>query len=247
MSNLTINPNTNSIIAFNFNDMNVRVIDKGNDPWFIASDICAILEINNPSQAISYLDDDEKNTLIINEGNRGNPEKAIINESGLYSLILRSRKSEAKRFKKWVTSEVLPSIRKTGSYQPVDLNDPAFLRTTLLSYTEKCLALESENKELKIKSDALDTIASHQGLFCLRVAAKTLSITQTKLIDYLSQNRWIYKIQGKGNWIAYQDKINAGYLKHKSNPVNGVERSQTLVTTKGLRKIAILFKIKGVA
>lgn len=112
----TFNETSNPITSFNFNDISFRVITKDSEPWFIVSDICAVLEINNPSQAISYLDDDEKNTLIINEGNRGNPEKAIINESGLYSLILRSRKPEAKRFKKWVTSEVLPSIRKTGSY-----------------------------------------------------------------------------------------------------------------------------------
>lgn len=106
----------NNITLFNFNDIEVRVVDQNNNPWFIVSDVCNVLEINNPSQAISSLDDEEKNTLIINEGNRGNPEKAIINESGLYSLILRSRKPEAKRFKKWVTSEVLPSIRKTGGY-----------------------------------------------------------------------------------------------------------------------------------
>lgn len=92
------------------------VVGQDSEPWFVAKDVCDVLDLGNTSQAVSSLDDDEKNTIIINEGIPGNPSKAIINESGLYSLILRSRKPEAKRFKKWVTSEVLPDIRRNGFY-----------------------------------------------------------------------------------------------------------------------------------
>lgn len=95
----------------------IRTVTIDNEPWFIAKDACDILEIGNTSQALSRLDEDEKNTIILNEG-IGNPNKAIVNEFGLYSLVLSSRKPEAKQFKRWITHEVIPQIRKTGSYIP---------------------------------------------------------------------------------------------------------------------------------
>lgn len=98
--------------VFAFESHNVRAIMRDNEPWFVAADVCLALDIANPTQAIQRLDDDERS--MFNIGRQGNAH--IINESGLYSLILGSRKPEAKRFKKWITSEVLPSLRKTGSY-----------------------------------------------------------------------------------------------------------------------------------
>ena len=106
-----------NLIPFAFDDALVRVLRHDNgEPWFMAADVCAVLGISNPSQAMKRLDEDEQ-ALISNEGiSRGNDQVNIVNESGLYSLVLGSRKPEAKRFKKWVTAEVLPSIRKTGAY-----------------------------------------------------------------------------------------------------------------------------------
>ena len=91
---------------------NVRAIMRDGEPWFVAADVCKALEIGNPSQAIARLEDDEKmNTIISNEGNRrGNPNMTVVNEPGLYTLILSSRKPEAKVFKRWVTSEILPYV-----------------------------------------------------------------------------------------------------------------------------------------
>lgn len=101
-----------------------RIIDRDGEPWFVLADVCRALEIANAADAARRLDDDEKGIVITDT--LGGPQKlAIINESGLYSLILTSRKEGAKRFKKWVTSEVLPSIRKTGSYGK---KVPAFIR-----------------------------------------------------------------------------------------------------------------------
>jgi prophage antirepressor-like protein len=106
-----------------------RMFDRDSEPWFVLVDACRALEIKNPSDAASRLDDDEKMTLTLTEdqsGVRGGPRSmTIINEPGLYSLILRSDKPSAKRFKKWVTSEVLPTIRKTGSYGS---RVPAFIK-----------------------------------------------------------------------------------------------------------------------
>ena len=93
----------------------VRVIMHNGEPWFVAKDVCDCLELTNTAQTISYLDDDEKG-VTTNYTPGGKQEMSIISEAGLYSLILRSRKPEAKAFKRWVTHDILPSIRKTGSY-----------------------------------------------------------------------------------------------------------------------------------
>lgn len=101
------------------------VIDRDGEPWFVLNEVCAKLEIANPSDAASRLDEDEKDTIGITDSIGRSRKTTIINESGLYSIILRSVKPEAKRFKKWVTSDVLPSIRKTGGYGG---KVPAFIR-----------------------------------------------------------------------------------------------------------------------
>lgn len=90
----------------------IRTVKRNGEPWFVAADVCKSLELGNPSQAMTRLDVDEKSTLISNEGKKFN----IVNEPGLYTLVLSSRKPEAKLFKRWITHDVLPSIRKTGGY-----------------------------------------------------------------------------------------------------------------------------------
>jgi anti-repressor protein len=102
-----------ALIPFEFENNAVRVINIDDAPWFVVKDVCEILGIGNPSQAITRLDDDEV-TLISTEGNHRKTN--IINESGLYALIFTSRKKAAQRFRKWVTSEVLPTLRRTGAY-----------------------------------------------------------------------------------------------------------------------------------
>lgn len=100
---------------FEFEGQGVRMTLRDDEPWFVASDVCRVLEIQKPENAFARLDADEKDTHIV--GTPGGPQRmTIINESGLYSLILTSRKEAARRFKKWITSEVLPTLRRTGAY-----------------------------------------------------------------------------------------------------------------------------------
>jgi prophage antirepressor-like protein len=109
------------VVPFQFEAQEVRAIERDGDPWFILVDVCRVLGIGNPSDAAGRLDEDEKAALdIVDISSKGVAQQrsvTIVNESGLYSLILTSRKPEARRFKKWVTSEVLPSIRKTGKFE----------------------------------------------------------------------------------------------------------------------------------
>jgi prophage antirepressor-like protein/mRNA-degrading endonuclease toxin of MazEF toxin-antitoxin module len=137
--------------VFNYQGNQVRTVLKDGEPWFVATDVCMILEIDNPSQALTRLDADERNTIILNEG-IGNPTKSIVSESGLYSLVLSSRKPEAKAFKRWITHDVIPQIRKTGSYsvQPQSIEDLIIMQAqSMKDLKTKVNQLEDSQKTIK--------------------------------------------------------------------------------------------------
>ena len=104
-----------AVVPFYFQENEVRTVTIENEPWFVAADVCAVLEHSNTSVALSMLDDDEKGLRKVYTLG-GEQEMLVISESGLYTLIIRSNKPQAKTFRKWVTAEVLPAIRKTGGY-----------------------------------------------------------------------------------------------------------------------------------
>lgn len=136
-------------------DMKVRVVEINGEPWLVGKDVAEVLGYKNTRDALSkHVDDEDKNTVAIHDG-IGNPNKVIINESGLYSLVLRSKLPEAKKFKRWVTSEVLPSIRKHGMYATDDLlNDPDLMikaANKIKEEKEGRLKAESQVKELTDK------------------------------------------------------------------------------------------------
>ena len=104
-----------SLQVFQFEHRDIRIVMKDGEPWWVAKDVCDVLEHSNSRMALEALDEDEKGvSKVYTPG--GEQDMSVINESGIYTLIMRSNKPEAKRFRKWVTSEVLPTIRKTGSY-----------------------------------------------------------------------------------------------------------------------------------
>ncbi len=134
-----------SVVAFSFGSQEIRTLTVNNNPWFVSKDVCSILAIRT-NDALNSLDEDEKGyDTIVTPG--GPQEMGIVSESGLYSLILRSRKPEAKKFKKWVTSEVLPSIRKNGAYSAAPNPEPEPERPALAESTP------ADRKELR---DAVD-------------------------------------------------------------------------------------------
>lgn len=114
----------NNLIPFTYGNNPVRVIERPDGPWFVLADVCEVLELLNTSVVASRLDGDEKAVLSIaytsSSGVSQERRTLTINESGLWSLVMTSRKPEAKRFKKWLTSEVIPTIRKTGEYKTTD-------------------------------------------------------------------------------------------------------------------------------
>ncbi|HYX16470.1 MAG TPA: BRO family protein [Nostoc sp.] len=132
-----------NLSVFNFESHEVRFVGTANEPWWIAQDICKVLELDDVSKAASRLDDDEKLIRTLHVSGQGR-QTLCINESGLYSLVLTSRKAQAKRFKKWLTSEVIPAIRKTGTYT---IND----KTS--NFDSKVAALDGKRRELKQRID----------------------------------------------------------------------------------------------
>lgn len=212
------------IQTFNFNSATLRTLtDENGDPWFVAKDVCNILGLENSRKATADLDLDEKNTVTISDGIAGNPNKTIISEPGLYRLVMKSRKPEAKEFQRWVTHEVLPSIRKHGIYATettIDkiLADPDYgirLLTDLKEERAKRIEAENQIKELEPKAKALDDFTNVPDAILVREAAKLLSnagtpIGEKDLREWLSQHGWVYR--HAGTWWAASARVKAGHL-----------------------------------
>jgi len=166
-----------NITPFNFKNNDIRVIqDNNGEPWFIAMDVASILDYSDTEAMTRKLDNDEvKNRQIIGFGNRGT---SLINESGLYSVILRSGKPEAKPFKKWVTSEVLPSIRKTGAYSVKtslpDFTNPATAARAWADEVDKSTALEKQVKIDAPKVKFAEAITESSNTRCIRIWVKAM-------------------------------------------------------------------------
>jgi prophage antirepressor-like protein len=233
---------------FNFGNQQIRTVEEDGEHWFVAADVCNVLNLGNVSMSTARLDDDECTLISIDGASNGLPMNAV-NESGLYSLILGCRKPEAKRFKKWVTSEVLPAIRKTGSYgvSPLTaLEDPAAMRTLLLGYAEKVIQRDKLISHLQPQADALHQLENSDGMHNLTVAAKVLSVPPQKFIADLSRRDWIYRMGDTGAWTGKQPKIDMGYLVHKiyrQELPDGTDKSraQVLITPKGMARLAVLY------
>ena len=143
---------------FKFENQQVRFVGTADDPWWVAADVCAILEVKNVPDALSRLDEDEKGTIVLTDTIGREQNYRTINESGLYSLILSSRKEVSKPFKKWVTSEVLPAIRKTGSYSLTTNTDTRFAEDLMLAdYAARSAQNAGVDKDIteQIKLDSL--------------------------------------------------------------------------------------------
>ncbi len=221
---------------FNFEGSQVRIImDQRGEPWFVARDIAKILGHNSAKDAIRIVDEDEKGSHIFST--LGGPQKlSIVNESGLYSLVFASRKPSAKKLKKWVTAEVLPTIRKTGSYgKEIDFNDTKLIHKLLVNYTDKINNLEFQLEIDKPKVDFYDDFINSEGLYNLQNAARALNCHPNLFIDSLKNQYLFYQ----GNALVPRQKYrDQGLFTVKSNIIDNKARYQTYITPKGLRYFA---------
>ena len=225
----------------------VRTVLKDDEVLFVAKDICKALELSNPTIAIQRLDTDEVTKLNLG-GLVG--ETNLVNESGLYSLILGSRKPEAKKFKKWVTSEVIPSIRKHGAYMTEQtleraLTSPDFLiqlATQLKEEKEKSKELENDLKQAQPKILFADSVSESDNTILIRDLAKLLkqngiNIGEKRLFAWLRDNGYLIKQKGQDHNSPTQKSMDLKLFRIKETAINtskGVKINKTpKVTGKG--------------
>lgn len=239
----------------------IRTVEISGEPWFVGKDVAEILGYTNPNEAIQdHVDDDEKlnskmlSSVKIDLGQRGG---WLINESGLYSLILSSKLPNAKAFKKWVTSEVLPSIRKHGGYISGQAEmSPEELMARALQVAQKTLEerearislLTAENSVLTVekqmlqpKADYFDELVDRNLLTNFRETAKQLSIKQNDFVNFLLEKKYVYRDK-RGKLMPYADR-NTGLFEIKEcfNEKTQWCGTQTLITPKGRETFRLLY------
>lgn len=231
--------------VFDYQGRQVRTLIKGGEPWWVAKDVCDVLDIG--TEQLRRLDDDEKQTLQGKESllpltqDPNITQLALVNEAGLYSLILGSRKPEAKDFKRWVTHEVIPQIRKTGAYSL----DPRKLLATAVIEAQKIIEEQDKKiKEMLPKAEFYDAVAGRKDAIDIGSAAKVLDmgIGRNKLFEIL-RNKGVLM----SNNIPYQKYIDCGYfrtIEQKYSKPDGTVciNIKTLVYQKGLDFIRKLLK-----
>lgn len=221
-----------------FGRVRTTVIDG--EPWFVAVDVCHALDIGNPSDALNRLDDDERTLVSIEGASNGLPVNAV-NEPGLYTLILGSRKPEAKAFKRWITHEVIPAIRKHGAYMTKSvleqvLENPELvllMAQRMLEEQRKNELLQQELRLAKPKADFYDAFIHPECCTNLRATAKELKVPEKMFTAFLIRKRYLYRTPS-GTLLPYAKPASDGLFFVKDYiAVNGHQGVYTLVTPKG--------------
>ena len=238
----------NELQIFNSEEFgDIRTVSINDEPWFVASDICRALDIQNVTQAVQKLDDDERS--MFNIGRQGNAN--CVNEYGLYSLVLASRKPEAKKFKRWITHEVIPSIRKHGGYiagQEKMSDDELIAKALIVAHSkiaEKQMQIESLTKEigikdqvigeLKPKADYTDRILKNPGLVTITQIAKDYGMSAIEMNKKLHELGVQYKQSDQ--WMLYSRYHAMGYTHSETvDIVRADGRSDIKMNTKWTQK-----------
>ena len=218
----------------------IRTLTIDGEPWFVAADVCKALELGNPSMTVERLDADEKGISSIDTLG-GKQRMAIINEPGLYSVILCSRKPEAKAFKRWITHEVIPAIRKYGGYMTKSLLEQVLENPNLIyEFARRMLAEQQKNERLKQeldrakpKADYYDAFIHPESCTNIRATAKELKVPEKMFTAFLIRKRYLYRAPS-GSLMPYAKAADDGLFFVKDYiAVNGHQGVYTLVTPKG--------------
>lgn len=253
----------NGLQVFSYEGNEVRTVQKGSDILWILKDVCGILGIEKYRDAATRLDNDEREPVLVDTLG-GRQEMIAVTESGLYSIILLSRKPEAKKFKRWVTHEVLPTIRKHGAYvTPAKLeelmNDPDSWIKVLTALKEERAAkerLQLESTENKPKVIFADAVSVSEGTILIGELAKILKgngieIGQNRLFEKLRQDGYLIKRKGTDYNAPTQRAMDLGLFRVKETAITHSDGHVTIskttkVTGKGQQYFINLFLGKGV-
>lgn len=241
----------NELMIFNNPEFgNIRTMERDGAPWFVGKDVAEALGYKNTRQAIATNVDLEDRGVHSVDTPSGQQEMTIINESGLYALVLGSKLPSAKRFKRWVTSEVIPSIRKNGGYingqenmTPEELMASALLmaQKTLAERDARISALTVENQIMAPKAEYFDCLVDRNLLTGFRETAKALEVPPKKFVSFLLDKKYIYRDK-KGKLLPYEHKNDGLFeLKECVNEKTQWSGTQTLITPKGRETFRLLF------
>ena len=245
----------NDLQIFTYAGTQVRTVEKDGEPWFVLKDVCDVLGLSLAARVSARLDDDEKGVHSMNTPG-GEQQMTIISESGLYNVILRSDKPEAKPFRKWVTSEVLPSIRRHGAYMTPDTLEAAILNpdtmirlcTALKEEQDKNKALRAANSALSVeneisrpKAEYFDELVQRNLLTNFRETAKQLGVKQKQFVDFLLGRKYVYRDK-RGRLMPYAQYADSGLFEIKEcfNDKTEWSGTQTLITPKGRETFRLL-------
>jgi anti-repressor protein len=236
----------NELQIFNYEGAQVRTVQHGGEPWWVLKDVCDVLGIVNPSQTAQRLDDDERALFDIGRSSAtgGGGETNIVSESGLYNVIIRSDKPEARKFKRWVTREVLPSIRKHGAYMTPDALEAAIGDPTFAIGLLTALKKEQDAKErLQIEADAMrpkalfaDAVAASDSTILVGELAKILKgngidIGQNRLFQRLRDEGFLIRRKGMDFNMPSQRSMELGLFKIKENSIVHADGHVTVTKT----------------
>ena len=234
----------NELQNFNFSGQDVRIITINDEPWFVGKDVADILGYSNSRKALSDHVDDEDKGVTKSDTLGGNQNITIINESGLYSLILKSKKPEAKQFKRWVTSEVLPTIRKHGAYmtdkKAQDVLHGNGLADLLIQAGEQIKSLEFDKQQLQVELEEVREKTTYLDLILESPDdILTTQIAQDYGYSAVSFNRILHdlRIQRKVNkqWVLYSKYMGKGYIGSRTSDFidsKGIARTSITTTWK---------------
>lgn len=218
----------------------VRTVVVDGEPWFVGKDVAEALGYSNSRKALLDHVDDEDKGVTNCDTLGGNQNLTIINESGVYALIFGSKLPNVKKFKHWVTSEVLPSIRKTGSYNLPGTYKEALQQ--LLIQVEENERLALENSEMKPKAEYFDDLVDRKLLTNFRDTAKELGVKPKKFLDFLEDKKYIYR-DAQGTIKPYSDKNDGLFeLKEYKGRYSSHAGQQTLITPRGREVFRLLLK-----
>lgn len=241
----------NEVEVFTHKDFGeIRTIQIDGEPWFVANDVMRVLEVSNSKDAIRTLDDDEKSGVDIIDPHGRKQKTNCISEAGLYSIILRSRKPEAKAFKRWVTHEVIPSIRKHGAYlTPQKIEDALLNPDVIINLALQLKTEKQKNAELTAKAAYYDAVAGASGSTNFRDTAKMLGISEKKFIETVLGKKYCYRAVDK-KIVPYSQYMVAGWFEvrevYYGSPEDPHCTIQTRITPYGRQNIYIRFKREGI-
>ena len=227
----------NEVQLFNFENHEVRSLLINSEPWFVGRDVAEVLGYKKPENAIAnHVDDDDKTTTLIQGiGSNYKSKTMIINESGLYCLVLSSKLPSAKKFKRWVTSEVLPALRKTGQYQVKELSGQELMAKALIEAQSVLAAKDKQIEQMKPKVVFADAVATSHTSILVGELAKILKqngidMGQKRLFAWLREKGYLIKRQGTDYNMPTQKAMELGLFEIKEGSyVNG---SGVNITTK---------------